>query len=164
MKEACEEDWKKNDKVMIEKMSEDVKCTLPHWKMNSELPLCQKQQLTKIRIKLYQLRNNNPPCQAIEKILYTYDETDGLENFDETISETRKQLGIRYDISDIFQVMLTFQGSTYMEITQIRAYDGQSLIGNAGGYVGLFLGVALIQLPSAFQCFYRLLKKVSHTA
>ena len=164
MKEACEEDWKKNDKVMIEKIMEDVKCTLPHWKMNSALPFCQKQQLTKIRIKFHQLRNNNPPCQAIEKILYTYDETDGLENFDETISESHKQLGIRYDISNIFQLMLTFQGSTYMEITQIRAYDGQSLIGNAGGYVGLFLGVALIQLPSAFQCLYRLLKKVLHTA
>ena len=51
-------------------------------------------------------------------------------------------------LDDVFEVLLDFQGSTYMEITQIRAYDGQSLVGNAGGYIGLFLGVALVQLPT----------------
>ena len=60
----------------------------------------------------------------------------------------------------MFQVMLTFQGSTYTEITQIKAYDVQTLIGNAGGYVGLFLGVALIQLPSAVQYTFQMLKKL----
>ena len=49
-------------------------------------------------------------------------------------------------------------GTTYMEITQTRAYDGQSLIGNAGGYVGLFLGVALIQLPLALESLFQMLK------
>ena len=44
-------------------------------------------------------------------------------------------------------LLLNFQGATYMEIEQIRAYDIQSLFGNAGGYVGAFLGVALMQLP-----------------
>ena len=83
-----------------------------------------------------------------------------MENFDETIAESKKQLGIRYEYRDIFQIMLTFQGTTYMEITQIRAYDGQSLIGNAGGYVGLFLGSALIQLPSAIQYFFNLARKL----
>ena len=29
---------------------------------------------------------------------------------------------------------------SYKEIKQVRAYDIQSLIGNAGGYLGLFLG------------------------
>ena len=74
------------------------------------------------------------------------------------ITEYMKSLGINYNhpSNDVIQVQMTFQGATYMEITQIRAYDGQSLIGNAGGYVGLFLGVALIQLPTAFENLFQM--------
>ena len=158
--ENCEIDWNQNDKILINKMLEDIECTLPHWMINTTYPICQGEQLKKIGHMFYRLRHNTPPCQTIEKILYTYEEAEGLENYDETIAESKKQLGIRYEFRDIFQIMLTFQGTTYMEITQIRAYDGQSLIGNAGGYVGLFLGSALIQLPSAIQYFFNLARKL----
>ena len=163
LQESCEEDWKNNDNVSISKILQEVKCTLPHWNINTSYTLCQGKQLKKIGSKFQELRNNVPPCQTIEKILYTYTEKDGLENFDETIAEAKKQLGIKYDITQVFQVTLNFQGSTYMEITQIRAYDGQSLIGNAGGYVGLFLGVALIQLPAAILYLFQLTKQLFST-
>ena len=163
LQESCEEDWKNNDNVSISKILEEVKCTLPHWNINTSFATCQGKQLKEIGSKFQKLRNNVPPCQTIEKILYTYTEKDGLENFDETIAEAKKQLGIKYDITQMFQVTLNFQGSTYMEITQIRAYDGQSLIGNAGGYVGLFLGVALIQLPSAILYLFQLTKQLFST-
>ena len=175
--ESCEEDWKQNDKVLIEKMLSDVKCTLPHWNMNSTFPICQKEQLPRIETKFRQIRNNMPPCQEIEKILCTYEETEGISDFvdylncpylsdvqhDQCISDYLKQYGIGliHDVNgmhDIIQVMISFQGSTYMEITQNRAYDGQNLIGNAGGYVGLFLGVALIQLPLALESLFQMLK------
>ena len=58
--------------------------------------------------------------------------------------------------------MLNFQGDTYMEVVQSRAYDGQSLIGNAGGYVGLFLGVALVQLPSAIVGAVKIVRDIIH--
>ena len=160
LQEHCEIDWNKNDNILINEILEDIKCTLPHWIINTTYPICQREQLKKIDNMFRRLRHSIPPCQAIEKILYTYEEAEGLENFDETVAESKKQFGIKYDFKDIFQIMLTFQGTTYMEITQIRAYDGQSLIGNAGGYVGLFLGSALIQLPSAIQYFFNLTRKV----
>ena len=47
-----------------------------------------------------------------------------------------------------------------MDIAQSRAYDAQSLVGNAGGYVGLFLGVALIQTPSAVHVVFQLVKNL----
>ena len=82
---------------------------------------------------------------------------------DQCISDYLKQYGITLihdanGLHDIIQVMITFQGERYMEINQNRAYDGQSLIGNAGGYVGLFLGVALIQLPLALKSLFQMLK------
>ena len=72
-------------------------------------------------------------CTQVEKIFYTYEEYDkgdasGMEG-------------------GFFDLKFNFQGKTYMEIEQTRDYDLQSLIGNAGGYVGLFLGVCLLQLP-----------------
>ena len=163
----CEENWKQNDNILIEKMASDFKCLLPHWSLNSTYPLCLGQQIPRIAMKFGQIRNSKPPCQAIEKILYTYEEIAGLENFvgyfgcpsDKCILEKMKRERINFNHSDIIQVMITFQGGTYMEITQTRAYDGQSLIGNAGGYVGLFLGVALIQLPTAFKNIFQMLKK-----
>ena len=109
--------------------------------------------------------------------MYTYEETEGISDFveylncpnlsdathDLCISAYLEKYGITliHDVNglhDIIQVMITFQGETFMDITQNRAYDGQSLIGNAGGYVGLFLGVALIQLPLALKCLFQMLK------
>ena len=119
-------------------MASDVKCILPHWNMNSTLPYCQGKQLTRIGTKFNEIRNNIPPCQEIEKIIYTYNEINGLENFvrkvgfsnGKALTEYMKSLGINYNhpSNDVIQVQMTFQGARYMEITQVRAYDGQSLI------------------------------------
>ena len=43
----------------------------------------------------------------------------------------------------------------YKQIERIRAFDVQSMVGNAGGYIGLFLGYALIQLPDALASIFR---------
>ena len=43
--------------------------------------------------------------------------------------------------------MSIIQEPTYKEIKQVKAYDIEGFVGNAGGYVGLFLGYALLSLP-----------------
>ena len=167
-KKSCEAEWKQNDNLLIKKTLEDVNCSLPHWIMNLTLPLCKEHQLRRLQSKFFQIQHNIPPCQSIEKIFYSYDEKAQLDN----IAGKLSYLGENWvrisggnsaegnvQRKSMFQVMLTFQGSTYTEITQIKAYDVQTLIGNAGGYVGLFLGVALIQLPSAVQYSFQMLKK-----
>ena len=47
----------------------------------------------------------------------------------------------------IFKIMIQFKDSSFMEIRHVRSFDIESLIGNAGGYLGLFTGYALLQLP-----------------
>ena len=42
---------------------------------------------------------------------------------------------------------ICFKGSRYKIIRSVRAFNEESLIGNLGGYVGLFLGVAIWQAP-----------------
>ena len=45
--------------------------------------------------------------------------------------------------------------NTFKEIKQIRAYNVQSLIGNAGGYVGLFVGYTVAELPALLAIAYK---------
>jgi hypothetical protein len=40
-----------------------------------------------------------------------------------------------------------FQNPNYREIVHVQSFNIESWIGNAGGYIGLFLGVALWQIP-----------------
>ena len=48
----------------------------------------------------------------------------------------------------------------YMEIEHIQEYTLEGLVGNAGGYLGLFLGYALLQLPQFVMLAYSGIKNV----
>lgn len=61
--------------------------------------------------------------------------------------------------SDWFRVTVNFPTNMYMEIKQIRSYSLQSLIGNAGGYVGLLVGYSISQLPVLLLLVYRFFAK-----
>ena len=49
--------------------------------------------------------------------------------------------------NDTIGLVFQFQGSTYMEIEQVRAFSFQSAIEKASKYFGLFLGYAFYELP-----------------
>ena len=51
-------------------------------------------------------------------------------------------------------IKVNFLSGHFKEIKQIRAYNVQSLIGNAGGYIGLFLGYTLKEMPSLLKTMY----------
>ena len=51
-------------------------------------------------------------------------------------------------------IKVNFLSGHFKEIKQIRAYNVQSLIGNAGGYIGLFLGYTLKEMPSFLKMIY----------
>ena len=59
---------------------------------------------------------------------------------------------------DWFRIRLWFRSNTFMEIKQIKAYNFENLVGNAGGYVGLFLGYSVIQLPYFATVIYQKIK------
>ena len=47
-----------------------------------------------------------------------------------------------------------------MLVEQSRAMGGLSLFGNMGGYIGIFLGVALMQLPDLLAYFISRFRKL----
>ena len=52
------------------------------------------------------------------------------------------------------RLMIFFDRSIYREITHFRDYNLEGLIGNGGGYVGLFLGFAAWQIPDFCYLLY----------
>ena len=58
-----------------------------------------------------------------------------------------------------FRISVIYNKQTYREIKQVRAYNVQSLIGNVGGYIGLFVGYSLSQLPNFFKNAYDVIVK-----
>ena len=53
-------------------------------------------------------------------------------------------------------------GKTFMEVEQTRALTFLGMFGNAGGYVGMFLGCALMQLPDFLKMNCSKLKSLIH--
>lgn len=47
-----------------------------------------------------------------------------------------------------FGLAMHFVMKGYLEIRQERAYTFTTLVGNAGGYMGLFLGYAILHFPT----------------
>ena len=59
------------------------------------------------------------------------------------------------DFSDDFFVLnINFQSPTFKEIKQVRAYSTQTLVGNAGGYIGLLLGYTIREIPMFLRYLY----------
>ena len=53
-------------------------------------------------------------------------------------------------------VKINFKNRFFKEIKEVRAYNLQALIGNAGGYIGLFLGFALKEIPTQLLILFRM--------
>ena len=71
------------------------------------------------------------PCQVIENLMYDYTEESGIDSRPESR----------------FMILVNFPNLKYREITHVQEYDVESMMGNIGGYIGLFLGYSLLQFP-----------------
>ena len=50
-----------------------------------------------------------------------------------------------------FVIDYKFDQPTFREIHLLKAYTLSNLVGNVGGYIGMFLGYAFLHLPSLFK-------------
>ena len=96
-----------------------------------------------------------PPCTTIQKVMYSYQELDYVEYF---INEWLN-ISNPYETQQ-FKVAIEFEDSSFMKIEHVRAFDIESLIGNSGGYLGLFTGYALLQIPSLVEFISKGIHKI----
>ena len=123
--EHCLDNWMFFDDVVLQKSIENVGCTAPYQNSSKQFPMCDTQQRMEMSVfdgwrlavdYLY------VPCQEIASLSYT---------------NTKQNISRRFGNS--FAVSVTFPDQIKV-ITQSQAVDIHSLIGNIGGYIGLFLG------------------------
>ena len=132
----CDEDWKIHDQHVIQKIISTAGCRPPHWKSKENVRLCSTQQeMQKVLppLEKHQLLDYVRPCRSISNLPFTYEEINDDEKHDPAY----------------FRVTMTTADTTFKEITFVKDYSLQTLIGNTGGYLGLILGYAIIQLPVA---------------
>lgn len=140
-KQNCNPVWKKDDQMSMSAVMEKAGCKLPYWDADEKLETCtskeamrQVQPLSNVNIS----KEFPPPCLSIKKITYQYEEVELKDDVGYSTAENN---------SSWFRIVLLFYDQTYKEISQIKAYDMEMLIGNIGGYLGLFLGYAILQIP-----------------
>ena len=60
-----------------------------------------------------------------------------------------------------FSIRPVFRQTRFTDRTQVRDYTLDDLVGTCGGYIGMFLGYALIQFPQFLQFMYdKILKEI----
>lgn len=89
-----------------------------------------------------------PPCLGIHNIQVDYREND----FDPDDNVLNMRGNYSNEDDGILIVRVVFQANYFKEIKQVRKHSIQSLIGNSDGYIGLFVGYALRELPF-FICY-----------
>ena len=132
----CNEDWKNYDTIVLEHRIREAGCRPPYY-YSSNFPICSTlENMKKVAPLTPDMINNfDPPCRSISKLQFDYQDVD--YDYDEDGMDVPQ-----------FTLSTTSLDTTFKLIELVRAYDAQSLIGNAGGYIGIFLGYTICQLPA----------------
>ena len=129
-----------DDRLMQEHI-DNVGCKPTHWKQNTSIPKCTTKEQMKEFLIDFKTSKYLPTCKTMQKLLYAYEEFNELQDY------LMKDIVVKDNSTAVCEVAIYFQDNIYLEIEQTREYTMYSLIGEAGGYVGLFLGYAILQLP-----------------
>ena len=130
-------------KSIIEKAG----CRPSMWTAKLSGPFCTTskslQEIGAEHLDQLQQRSSNKtylqPCRLLKKAQIDYVEVDYIEH-------TEK--GLFVDDEGWFILEFDVRTNGFKEIKQVRKYNIQSLVGNAGGYIGLFLGFAIWNVPT----------------
>ena len=137
-KDSCT-DVENYDEHFKELVVSSVGCYPPYGKANLDAPMCDsKEKLMKVSEKMWDRFYGKvftaPPCTTIQRIDVEYLDS---EPWDEDTST-----------ADSLYFPIFFRDITYKNVVQVRDYSHSDLGGDVGGYLGLLLGYALVQVPN----------------
>ena len=111
------------DQMIIDEHLQEVGCRTPNQKTSKNLKLCSSNE--KMKEASYDLigkKKSMKSCTTMSTITFAYEENN-----------------VDLNGSDWFHLQIHYPDQ-YKEIVMIRAVDIETVIANAGGYIGLFLG------------------------
>jgi hypothetical protein len=153
-KNPCNDRSSIDDENLKSSMIKSITCTAPYLTdpQNRTKSDCSTQQQLKEFYKM-EIRKHIVPCRRMTQITYLYSEY---------VSDYyhQKLYNLSHD-QDIWYVTLKFPDSRYKEINMLREFNLISLIGNAGGYVGICVGYSLLQFPVLAKRLFYIAKSIS---
>ena len=123
-KDRCLEESMHYDEILERRHTKNVGCRAPYQTSQIEFPLCKTRNKMKQSLFDGQALGEEylNPCREMPNIIYNYGLDKPEENFGDNI------------------VLYVSYPDKWKIITQSQAVDVHTLIGNIGGYIGLFLG------------------------
>ena len=121
----CAVDWMMYDHLVMKNHIEKVGCRTPYQKSDKDFPLCvTRNELKQSVVELSKFASKFLlPCQELSQLAYKHNIEDSYTSY----------------TKGSFAVSVLFPDKKKV-IRQSQAIDIHSLIGNIGGYIGLFLG------------------------
>ena len=132
----CIHDWKNYDTVMVERHIATVGCKAPYQNTIKPWPICNSKEKMK-ETKLLIQTGLTPSCRTIENVEYRIFETDG--------GEAKKVRGTYFD--HWFAMSFRPLNNRFTIKINKKEMNFESLVGYIGGYVGLFVGFAVTEIP-----------------
>ena len=118
----CFSDWMYYDDLILRDHLKKVGCRAPYQNFFKHLPVCDtKEKMEQSNFNLHMLHKLPVPCQEMSQLAFKFSD------------------GFQQNGYDSFPLLIQFPDKI-RAITQSQAIDIHSLIGNIGGYIGLFLG------------------------
>ena len=122
--DPCVPDELDFDGIILEQYLEEIGCKPPYHRTGKSLKVCDSEE--KMKETSEDLIGKEKPrkaCTSATTLTFKYDENDNNRN-------------------EFFDVQLSYP-QKLKEVVMVRAVDLQTVIGNAGGYIGLFLGIMI---------------------
>jgi len=143
----CIQNWKNYDQIALEKLIKSVGCKAPYHNTIENWPICDSKDKMKKVIK-HELRNYGiVPCREIESINYQVSDADA-SLYNSTVIKLQGKEEKRW-----FGISWNFLNFNFRKTINKKEVDLQSLFGWIGGYVGMFTGFAIAEIPEMlFSC------------
>ena len=154
-KRPCNPESQRTDDNLHQKMAEKIGCKPFHWVNVNHPTICNNSDsMKKANFGDNVFINDRPtiqrPCDELQDV--------GLhvDTFPRGTFDNETAFKVETNSADLIVV---FASAVYREIKHIRGYNFEGMIGNGGGYVGLFLGFAIWQIPDFIIMIFDIFKK-----
>ena len=139
----CLEEWTEYDTIVLEDHLKLVGCKTPDQVTRLEMKICNDTEKMKSARLYFKYKNEYiKPCREIQWIDLQLREV----VYD---SDALKEI-VKADWKNWFAIYVRIVNPKFKITIQKKEIDFQSLVGYIGGYVGIFMGYTLAQIPETF--------------
>lgn len=135
------------DHEVVRRSLDTFDCGPPKFKSGNQTPDCEtNKQNLEFEDGLYEYPS---PCLSLKSINEWHSEANGTEWYLDFKKRNK-------NVKETYAHEIYFEDEYYKKLTHIQSFCWETLVGNTGGYIGLFLGYTILQAPWLFLEFVQM--------